>query len=108
MRFSRDAAQTFGQTIRVDDGGSAGRVDIVLVDADTAAVSWLKVADKTAEIRWRVIHRDGTMTPSRRLTATLASRSSGFPRMERFGDGLFFAWTDAVKPPRVRTARVAH
>ena len=108
VRFSRDAAQTFGQTIRVDDGGSAGRVDIVLVDADTAAVSWLKVADKTAEIRWRVIHRDGTMTPSRRLTATLASRSSGFPRMERFGDGLFFAWTDAVKPPRVRTARVAH
>ena len=44
-------------------------------------------------------------TPSRRLTPTLASRSSGFPRMERLGNDLFFAWTDASKPPRVRTAR---
>ena len=84
---------------------SAGRVDIVLVDADTAAVSWLKVDDKSAEIRWRMVHRDGTRTPSRRLTRTLASRSSGFPRMERLGNELFFAWTEASKPPRVRTAR---
>ncbi len=106
VRFSQDTAQTFGKTIRVDDGASSGRVDIVLIDTDTAAVSWLKVDGKAAEIRWRVVHRDGTTTPSRRLTGTLASRSSGFPRMERFGDALFFAWTDAVKPPRVRTARV--
>ena len=108
VRFSRDSATTFGQTIRVDDGGSAGRVDITLTDTNTAAVSWLKVDGKAAEIRWRVVHRDGTMTPSRRLTATLASRSSGFPRMERLGDDLFFAWTAAVKPSRIHTARVAH
>ena len=105
VRFSDDSAKTFGKTIRVDDGTSAGRVDIVLVDADTAAVSWLKVDAKSAEIRWRMVHRDGTRTPSRRLTRTLASRSSGFPRMERLGIELFFAWTEASKPPRVRTAR---
>jgi len=105
VRFSDDSAKTFGKTIRVDDGASAGRVDIVLVDADTAAVSWLKVDDKSAEIRWRVVHRDGTTMPSRRLARTLASRSSGFPRMERLGNDLFFAWTEAGKPSRVRTAR---
>ena len=105
VRFSNDSAKTFGKTIRVDDGASAGRVDIVLVDTDTAAVSWLKVDNKSAEIRWRVVHRDGTRMPSRRLTRTLASRSSGFPRMERLGSELFFAWTEAGKPPRVRTAR---
>ena len=105
VRFSNDSAKTFGKTIRVDDGASAGRVDIVLVDADTAAVSWLKVDDKSAEIRWRMVHRDGTRMPSRRLARTLASRSSGFPRMERLGNDLFFAWTEAGKPPRVQTAR---
>ncbi len=105
VRFSRDSAKTFGKTIRVDDGGSAGRVDIVLVDTNIAAVSWLKVDGKAAEIRWRVVHRDGTMTPPRRLTRSLASRSSGFPRMERLGNDLFFAWTDADKPSHVRTAR---
>lgn len=106
VRFSNDSAQTFGKTIRVDDGTPAGRVDLVLLDPDTAAVSWLKVDGESAEVRWRLVQRDTTSAASQRLTATKASRSSGFPRMERLGNDLFFAWTDAAKPARVRTARL--
>ncbi len=106
VRFSNDSAQTFGKTIRVDDGKPAGRVDLVLLDPDTAAISWLKVDGESAEVRWRVVQRDGTKAASQRLTATRPSRSSGFPRMERLGNDLFFAWTDAGKPARVRTSRL--
>ena len=108
VRFSGDTGMSYGKVIRVDDGHPAGRVDVVLVDSDTAVVSWLGGADKMAEIRWRVVKRDGTRRASRRLARTRASRSSGFPRLERYRGQLFFAWTDATRPARVRTARLQH
>ena len=106
VRFSRDSGRSYGQLIRVDHGHAAGRVDVVLLDQNTAVVSWLRTAGQSADIRWRVVSRDGTSRPSQQLATTRASRASGFPRVERYRGRLFFAWTDAVGPARVRTAHL--
>jgi len=52
----------------------------------------------------RRVQPDGTVGPSSVITKTNISRSSGFPRMARFGNEVQFAWTEFGKPSRVRTA----
>ena len=47
---------------------------------------------------------DGTVGLSSVIAKIDISRSSGFPRMVRFGDEVQFAWTEFGKPSRVRTA----
>jgi len=105
VSFSVDSGRTFGEPIRVDDGDPLGRVDVTLLNAETAVVSWLESTADNAEIRWRMIDRNGAVKASQQVTKTLGSRSSGFPQMEFFGGSLFFAWTDATKPARIRTTR---
>ncbi len=105
VSFSGDSGQTFGEPIRVDEGDPLGRVDVTLLNSETAIVSWLESTGDNAEIRWRLIDRKGATRASRQVTKTLGSRSSGFPQMEFFEGSLFFAWTDATKPARIRTIR---
>ena len=106
VRFSGDSGKTFGKTLRVDDGKPLGRVDVVLLNSEAAVVSWLEIKGGDAEIRWRLIYRNGGLKASQSVATTRTSRASGFPQMEFFGGSLFFAWTDATKPARVRTARL--
>lgn len=103
-RFSTDSGETWKAPFRVDDGDSIGRVDVVLLDANRAAVSWVK-GGGAAEVRWRIVYADGRKLETQRVAKTLKSRASGFPRLARLGGQLFFAWTDATKPSQVRTAQ---
>ncbi|HIG28632.1 MAG TPA: hypothetical protein EYQ50_12860 [Verrucomicrobiales bacterium] len=105
VRFSANSAKDYGEMIRIDEGQPSGRVDVVLVDRNTAIVSWLEANESVGEIRWRVVSRTGLKQASRTLTQTLTARASGFPRIEFFEGSLFFAWTDAAKPGGVKTAR---
>ena len=42
VRFSANSAKQFGETIRIDDGHPSGRVDVELIDSDTAVIQiWL-------------------------------------------------------------------
>ena len=106
VRFSANSAKDYGETIRIDEGHPSGRVDVVLIDSDTAVVSWLESNEKVNAIRWRMVSRTGLKRASQTLTRTLASRASGFPQIEYYQGSLFFAWTDATNPARVRTARL--
>ena len=106
VRFSGDSGKTFGTTLRVDDGSPMGRVDVVLLNSEAAVVSWLETKEGNVEIRWRVVYRNGDLKASQSVAKTLPSRASGFPQLEFFEGSLFFAWTDASKPARVRTARL--
>jgi hypothetical protein len=101
--FSSDAGATFGEPIRVDDGGAMGRVDLVMHDDGTALVSWVERVEGVAEIRVRPVSPDGA-GPVTAITSTAAERSSGFPRMVRWEDRVFFAWTEAGDEPKIRTA----
>jgi hypothetical protein len=104
IAFSDDAGATFNKPIQVDDGENVGRVDTLLLPDGSALVCWLSGSIEGGEIKVRRVRADGKLGPSSVIAKTDISRSSGFPRMARFGDEVQFAWTEFGKPSRVRTA----
>jgi hypothetical protein len=105
VAFSRDGGATFGEPVRVDEGGGMGRVDLLLLEDGSALVVWLERAEGSGRLMVRRVE-DGTGPgPAMALVDTGAERSSGFPRMARTADGaVLFAWTDPGDPATVRTA----
>ena len=104
VAFSGDSGAGFGGPIVVDDGRPLGRVDVVLLESDTALVSWLEQgATGAAALRIRRIARDGTRGAAATVAESTGARSSGFPRMIRSGSKVILAWRDASDPPKVRT-----
>lgn len=99
--FSNNNGESFGKKIRVDEGSTIGRVDIVLLDEQTAVVSWME----GTEIKAAKVRSDGTKEPSFTIAASSESRSSGFPQMTKFGNKLIFAWTDS-KEKSIKLASV--
>ncbi|HYH08714.1 MAG TPA: hypothetical protein VEK11_16800, partial [Thermoanaerobaculia bacterium] len=75
----------------------------VLLDENTAVVTWLEQPASGTEIRARRITRPGQRSPSLKVADTANARSSGFPRMAKVGSEVWFAWTSADK--RVELAR---
>jgi hypothetical protein len=104
VAFSGDAGATFGQPTRVDDGNALGRVDVVLLADGSALVCWMSGGAEGGANKVRRVAPDGTLGPIAVIAQTDVSRSSGFPRMARLGDTLYFAWTQFGKPSQVRTA----
>ena len=103
--FSRDAGRTFGSPIRLDDGGSLGRVDVELLDDGSAAASWIEFADQRAQFRIRRIDPAGGRGAFTTVSGLEGTRASGYPRLARYGDELVFAWTESRDGElRVQTA----
>jgi len=91
--FSEDMGKSFGLPFRIDNGNAIGRVDVVMIDANSAAVLWMEPSGVDTIIRLVKINSDGTQNEPITLTKTRSERSSGFPQLERVGDTLFVAWT---------------
>lgn len=106
VAYSVDGGETFGEPVRVDDGESMGRVDIVLLRDGSAVVSWLERTALRAQIRARRVSPSG-VSPSSVIAGTEALRATGFPRMVRVADWLVFAWTMPGTTGGVRTAVAA-
>ena len=104
IAFSNDAGASFGKPIQVDDGETLGRVDTLMLPDGSALVCWLSGTVEGGAIKVRRVQADGKVGPASVIAKTDISRSSGFPRMARFGDEVQFAWTEFGKPSRVRTA----
>jgi hypothetical protein len=103
--FSKDAGRTFGAPIRLDDGGSLGRVDIELMPDGSALASWIEFADQRAQFRVRRIDPSGARTTPTTIAGIAGNRTSGYPRVARFGDEVLFAWTESEDgQQRVQTA----
>lgn len=88
--FSADGGATFNAPVRIDEGKGIGRVDILMLDENSAIVSWME----GAAIKAAKIHIDGKKEQSIIIASSSESRSSGFPQMTRTGNSLVFAWTD--------------
>ena len=96
LAFSSDAGRTYGTPIRVDDGGSLGRVDVALVaDGRAAIATWIEFADQRSQFRVRRIDRAGTRSAPVTIAGLAAGRASGYPRMAINGRELVFAWTES-------------
>ena len=96
LAFSADAGRTYGAPIRVDDGGSLGRVDVALTpDGGAAVATWIEFAEQRSQFRARRIGRDGTRSAPVTIAGLASGRASGYPRMAMTGRELVFAWTES-------------
>lgn len=93
--FSQDAGQTFSQPIRIDDGGTLGRVDLELLPDGSALATWIEFANQRAQFRARRIERSGTRSTPVTVAGIAGSRSSGYPRAAAANGEVVFAWTEA-------------
>ncbi|HEX8029277.1 MAG TPA: sialidase family protein [Vicinamibacterales bacterium] len=108
--FSQDAGKTFGKPIRVDDGGTLGRVDIEMFPDGSALASWIEFADQRAQFRSRRIESNGTRAPAITIAGIAGSRSSGYPRAALANGEVIYAWTESTDGGglRVQTASAKH
>ncbi len=111
LAFSADAGRTYGTPIRVDDGGSLGRVDVALVpDGSAAIATWIEFADQRSQFRARRVGRTGARSAPVTIAGLAAGRASGYPRMALNGGELVFAWTESgaggTTQVKTATARV--
>jgi hypothetical protein len=104
--FSDDGGVTFGPASRIDDGDPLGRVDVVMLDEDSALVSWLEGSGDRARIALRRATRSG-VSQTTFVADTSPARSSGFPRMVAAGGQVFLAWTSRGEPSRIGTAVIS-
>lgn len=88
--FSTDGGKTFDKPIQINTGATIGRVDVLLLDATTALVSWME----DATLKSMRVERDGSKGKPIQIASTSEARSSGFPQMTKAGDKIVFAWTD--------------
>lgn len=86
--------ESFNEPIIIDDGMPIGRVDIILLDQQTALVSWMMNQDEKTVINVRTVKKDGTLGKITTVAETNNSRGSGFPQMEKMGNQVYFAWTN--------------
>lgn len=93
--FSNDAGRTWGEPIRLDDAGSLGRLDVELLDDQSAVATWVEYANGRGQVRMRRIESSGTKSPAIVVAGAEGGRSSGFPRLARHGGELVFAWTES-------------
>ena len=105
VAFSTDSGKSFGKPVQLDDASALGRVDVALLDDGSAAATWIEFGDGKSQFKMRRVRPSGERSTAITVSGLAAGRSSGYPRMARFGNELIFAWTESATPSRVLTAR---
>ena len=86
------------EPIVVAEKNTLGRVDIIMANHQEAIVSWMEKADVYAKIFIRRYDRKGPVGDKIMVAENSSSRSSGFPRIARYGENLYVAYThDAIQ-----------
>lgn len=106
VKIAFKSGEDFEGAIIVDDTSPVGRVDVVLIDDQTAIVSWLDGGDSPA-IKYRMINKNGSMSSVYIVAETSEKRGSGFPQMEIYNGSIYFAWTEMSEIDQVRIRRVS-
>lgn len=108
--FSDDGGASFAAPIEIDApiGGRAplGRVSLALTDDGGAVVGFLASEREDAAVLLRRVRPDGALGAELRISAQLAGRDAGFPRLARAGQALVAMWTEPGEPSRLRAAEV--
>lgn len=106
VAFSDDAGVTFAKPVQIDEGKPIGRLDVLLLDATTALVTWLEQTPAGGEIRARRVGRDGRSEPSIKIADSSTARAAGFARVARVGPDVYFTWTEqSADSKRIHVAR---
>ena len=103
LAISDDGGANFGLPIRIDDGDPLGRVDLLFASRGALLVSWVEQVEGSGQIRTAFVDKVTGLKKKFTIVNTDASRSSGFPRMEKHKDGGIFTWTQVDSLAKVRS-----
>jgi hypothetical protein len=92
--FSNDNGETFNAPIQIGDIDPLGRVDIELLEDNSALVSWMDIVEGNTVIQLQKVFTNGTLSEIITLTESSKNRSSGFPRMVAKDDLAYLTWTN--------------
>jgi len=106
LAFSDDYGKTFNDAILLSENQPLGRVDIVMHNEQSAWVSYVERHEDGAKLHIKQVMRNGSIAQAIILDDMEASRSSGFPQLTSFGDGLLVAWTEIGE--RASTIRTSY
>ena len=106
LAFSDDYGKTFNDAILLSENQPLGRVDIVMHNEESAWVSYVERHEDGAKLHIKQVMRNGSIAQAIILDDMEASRSSGFPQLSSFGDGLLVAWTEIGE--RASTIRTSY
>mgnify|MGYP001952529738 FL=1 len=108
IAFSHDGDANFDKPITIGTSDVIGRVDVALLDKETALVSYMESKDKSAQLKVAKINRLSGVSNERVIAEISSSRKTGFPQMELMGDKVLFAWTDVTdEKSTIKTAYVS-
>lgn len=103
VAFSHDGGRRFGMPIRLDDTGTVGRVQVVLLEDGSAAATWIESAGGVQTFKVRRVGTDGARGPASIIAEHLGRE---YPRLVRHGSELLFAWVESpAGATRLQTAR---
>ena len=106
VAFSEDGGVTFGKPVQIDDGKPIGRLDVILLDEETALVTWLEQTGAGGEIRTRRVRRNGSPEPAIKIADSSTSRAAGFARTAKLGPYVYVTWTEqSAAGKKVHVAR---
>lgn len=107
VAFSTNAGATFSAPVRIDDGKPVGRVDVVMLDAETAVVSWSEQTANGAELRVRRVQRNHAADPFIKVADSNTTRAAGFARAAAIGRDVYVTWTEQnAATKKIHVARV--
>jgi hypothetical protein len=92
VAFSTDGGATFAAPIRIDEGRAAGRVDLALLDDQSAIVTWVETAGKTAHILTRRVAGTGAFGHAQVIGSGVSPASIGFPRIAVSRETVLATW----------------
>jgi hypothetical protein len=90
--YSNNGGESFANPIQLDQGKSIGRIDVDMIDSETAFVSWMEGSDIVAA----KISFDGSIVKRYDLAISNEARNSGFPQIALIGNKVMLAWTDSA------------
>ena len=107
VAVSEDAGVSFSAPIEIVRSETLGRAAVAWLDDGDIAVSWLESDDPAfSVVNVRRVATDGTLGAVRQIANTASGLS--VPQMQRHGNELVFAWTEAREAGAVvASARVA-
>lgn len=102
--WSHDGGQHFEAALTLDETGSFGHVDVEIVDADAAIVSWWRRADAGGmDLVARKIFKSSGLGDIRVIAHSDSVAPIDVPQMGHVDGDLVFAWTEFEEPAGIKS-----
>ncbi|MFC4721966.1 hypothetical protein ACFO5O_06520 [Geojedonia litorea] len=93
LAFSNNNGNSFETPVTLSNSFPIGRVDVELIDNNSAIVTWVDNVNYETVIQMQRVYKDGSKSEPLTLAKTSESRSSGFPRMVIKDNIVYIAYT---------------